>query len=111
MSAKPSRQAKLPETPRPMTRKATRHSVQGMLVAVRGSQGDRATAQLNDFSAFGCNIVSDAPWLRMGCFISLRLSDDVTVQAIVRWVRNGACGVEFLRPLPYADAEAFARGC
>ncbi|WP_088310110.1 PilZ domain-containing protein [Novosphingobium sp. B 225] len=108
VSAKLKTQAKLPESPRPQTRKAARRPAHG-LVVVRSSHGDRTTARLNDFSAFGCNLISDAAWLRMGGFIAIRLSDEVTVQAIVRWIRDGACGVEFLRPLPYSEADALGR--
>ncbi|MDP3907292.1 PilZ domain-containing protein [Novosphingobium sp.] len=90
-----------------MTRRASRRPARGT-VAVRSSHGDRTRAELHDFSAFGCNIVSDATWLRIGSFITLTLSEDSTTQAIVRWVRSGSCGVEFLRPLPYADAELLA---
>lgn len=108
MSAKPKSTAKLPESARPLTRKAARRPAHGVVV-VRSSHGDRTTARLADFSAFGCNIITDAAWLRIGGFIALRLSDEVTVQAIVRWIRNGSCGVEFLRPLPHDDAEALGR--
>ena len=111
MNAKTKNQVAKPErltaTPRPLTRKAARRPARGM-VGVRSSHGDQTVAELHDFSAFGCNIVSAAAWLRIGSFITLRLSDEHTAQAIVRWIRAGSCGVEFLRPLPYADAEQLA---
>ena len=89
---------------RPMTRKAARRKVQA-LVVVRSSQGERASAQLRDFTMFGCSLVVDeAPWLRLGSFISVRLNGELTVQAIVRWVRGTVSGIEFLRPLPYDAA-------
>ena len=107
MTAKTAQQQRLASSSRPLTRKAARRPARGA-VAVRSSHGDRVHAELHDFSAFGCNIVSDAAWLRMGSFITLALSEDVSVQAIVRWVRNGSSGAEFLRPLPYAEAELLA---
>ena len=107
MTAKIIEQQRLAAASRPLTRKAARRPARGV-VAVRSSHGDKIRAELHDFSAFGCNIVSDASWLRMGSFITLKLSEDISVQAIVRWVRNGSCGAEFLRPLPYADAELLA---
>lgn len=107
MTAKKAPQQRLASTSRPLTRKAARRPARGA-VTVRSSHGDQIHAELHDFSAFGCNVVSDAAWLRMGSFITLTLSEDTSVQAIVRWVRNGSCGAEFLRPLPYADAELLA---
>ena len=107
MPARPKDQHRLASASRPLTRKAARRPARGE-VAVRSSHGDRTTAGLHDFSAFGCNIVSDAAWLRLGSFITLTLSDAISTQAIVRWVRDGSCGVEFLRPLPHAEAELLA---
>ena len=107
MPAKTKQQQRLAATTRPLTRKASRRPARGE-VAVRSSHGDRTQAGLHDFSAFGCNIISDAAWLRLGSFVTLTLSEDISTQAIVRWVRDGSCGVEFLRPLPYADAELLA---
>ena len=95
---------------RPMTRKATRRKVQAMVV-VRSSQGERASARLRDVTIFGCNIETEAGWLRMGSFISVRLNSELTVQAIVRWVRGTACGIEFLRPLPYDAAQDLGLDC
>ena len=44
----------------------------------------------------------------MGQFITLRLSSDWTIQAIVRWVRDERAGIEFLRPIDSADARAIS---
>ena len=107
MTAKIIEQQRLAAASRPLTRKAARRPARGV-VAVRSSHGDKIRAELHDFSAFGCNIVSDAAWLRLGSFITLTLSDAISTQAIVRWVRDGSCGVEFLRPLPHAEAELLA---
>jgi hypothetical protein len=32
--------------------------------------------------------------------VALRLDDAEPLQAVVRWVRDGRAGLEFLRPLP-----------
>ena len=37
-------------------------------------------------------------WLRSGSFVSIKLEEDPLLQGIVRWVRNGAAGVEFIHP-------------
>ncbi len=104
MNAKTKPQDRSLPLGRPMTRKATRRKVQA-LVVVRSSQGERASARLRDFTMFGCSLVVDAaPWLRLGSFISVPLNSELTVQAIVRWVRQDICGIEFLRPLPYDAA-------
>lgn len=92
------------DSPRPLTRKSDRRAATGA-VLVQSSHGDRETARLNDISPFGCNILCEAEWLRLGGFIAIRPNDKVVVQAIVRWVRDGACGVEFLRPLAHDDFE------
>ena len=38
-------------------------------------------------------------------FVGIRLSPERTVQAIIRWSRDDTCGVEFLRPIPDAEAD------
>ena len=54
-----------------------------------------------DLSTHGCCLRSEADWLRLGSFVSISLGEDEPgLQAIVRWVRDGACGLEFLRPVP-----------
>lgn len=104
VSAKPSMQERLTKTQRPMTRRSDRRPASA-LVHVQSSHGDSTTARLNDISSYGCNVVSDAPWLRLGVFVSLSLPEARSVHAVVRWTRNGSCGVEFLRPIPDAEAE------
>ena len=92
------------ETSRPLTRKGTRRPASS-LVLVTSSHGDRAKALLRDISIYGCNLVSEAGWLRTGMFIGIRLNPERTAQAIIRWSREDTCGVEFLRPIPDAEAE------
>lgn len=104
MAAKPKLALARQEAPRPLTRRIVRRPARG-LVLVTSSHGDRAKAQLRDISIYGCNLISDETWLRTGMFISIRLNPERTVQAIVRWARNDTCGVEFLRPIPDAEAD------
>jgi hypothetical protein len=93
--------------PRVLSRQADRRSVAGA-VLIQSNNGDRTSARLRDISAYGCNLSCEADWLRMGRFISLRIGKDRTIQAIVRWSRDGATGIEFLRPISNAEAESFA---
>ena len=97
------------ETNRPLTRRGTRRPASS-LVLVTSSHGDRAKAVLRDISIYGCNLVTEATWLRMGMFIGIRLNPERTVQAIVRWAREDTCGVEFLRPIPDAEADELTGG-
>ncbi len=90
--------------PAALTRKADRQTVSGKVI-IQSNSGDRAPGRLRDISAYGCNLACEAEWLRIGRFISLRLAKDWTIQAIVRWNRDGATGVEFLRPLGHTDVE------
>jgi PilZ domain len=83
---------------RPKTRRVTRRPVK-VAVTVSTAGGESMIALIADISTHGCNIKSDTAWLRAGAFISIRLGEDAPIQAIVRWVRNGASGVEFLRPV------------
>jgi PilZ domain len=89
--------------PVPQTRRATRLRSHARAM-VRSSHGDRAKALVRDVSVHGCSLETEANWLRMGQFVSLRLSSEWSIQAIVRWVRDHRVGVEFLRPISDADA-------
>lgn len=91
---------------RVMTRKADRKPASGSVLIQSGS-GEQISARLRDLSGYGCNLACEADWLRLGRFISIRIGSDCTIQAIVRWARDGATGVEFLRPISGADAEKF----
>lgn len=86
------------EQVRPNTRRATRRVAEAV-ATIRNAQGEGAHARVRDVSVFGCSLATEADWLRTGMFISLVLSPDWTIQAIVRWSRDGICGAEFLRPI------------
>ena len=90
------------EQARPNTRRATRRVAEAV-ATIRNGQAGRSRARIRDVSVFGCSLASDADWLRTGMFISLEFSQEWTIQAVVRWNRDGICGVEFLRPI--SDAE------
>ncbi len=71
--------------------------------------GHRCYAELGDISTHGCSIRSDADWLRMGMFITVQLGEDASLEAIIRWVREDAAGLEFLRPISPDQLEWHAR--
>ena len=103
MSAKP-KIAKLEATAaRPNTRRAARR-IAGAVATVRTSGGERSRARIRDVSVFGCSLVTEADWLRTGIFVTVQLAPDWSIQAIVRWARDGVGGVEFLRAISEADA-------
>ena len=93
--------------PRALTRKAERRPVTGAAV-IQSNAGERTSARLRDISVYGCNLACEADWLRMGRFITVRLGKDRTIQAIVRWTREGMTGIEFLRPISEGEAEAIS---
>ena len=88
----------------PARRKAERLPFSGKVV-IRSSLGERTVASLRNISPFGCNLVSDAEWLRCGRFISVYPARDRAIQAIVRWTRAGSAGVEFLKPIDLAEVD------
>ena len=74
-------------------------------VGVTSSIGEHTVAAVRNVSIHGCNLKTGAEWLRMGRVIGIEIQPARTVQAIVRWSRDGATGVEFLRPLSADDAQ------
>lgn len=80
------------------------------VVSVTASSGEQADAAIQNVSIHGCNLQSDEPWLRLGRFITIGLDPERSVQGIVRWVRDGSTGVEFLRPISSAEAQQIAAG-
>jgi len=69
------------------------------------SRGEEVMVWLGDASTHGCSVRCDAEWLRTGRFVTVALVGDQPVQAVVRWVRDGVAGLEFLRPLPATMTE------
>ncbi len=64
------------------------------------STGQETNVQLAEVSLHGCRITISEPWLRNGMFVSIGLGDEPMLEAIVRWVRGGDAGMEFLWPIP-----------
>ncbi len=56
--------------------------------------------QLAEVSLHGCRIQTQEPWLRVGGFVSIYISQGEKLQSIVRWCRDGAAGMEFLHAIP-----------
>jgi len=93
-------------------RRGTRRRAAANRVSILSLNGEEVTVDLADVSLYGCAIRSDAEWLRVGGFISIGIGGKPWVQAIVRWIRNGQAGMEFIRPLPAERSEwhALIRG-
>lgn len=92
---------------RPDARIVSRKKTKGS-VLVQSSRGERCIARLRDISVFGCNLLTEADWLRNGSYISIRLGGDRSIQGIVRWARDGTHGIEFLRAISDAEAQQIA---
>ena len=99
MAANIERLSCFSDMPAPTRRKAHRRLVDATVTVLTAS-GDEAAARVGDASTHGCSLTVDAGWLRNGRFVTLLLDDAEPLQAIVRWVRDGRAGLEFLRPLP-----------
>lgn len=72
---------------------------------VTSSHGDRAKAVLRDISIYGCNLVSEDGWLRIGHVRRHQALARTDRPGDHRWSRDDTCGVEFLRPIPDAEAD------
>ena len=84
----------------PERRREPRYTATGHDAIIRSSKGNTESAQPADLSLHGCSVRSSADWLRNGSFVTIGLDDESMLQAIVRWVRDGSAGMEFLRPIP-----------
>lgn len=69
------------------------------------AHGDRAEIRIAEVSLHGCRIRGDLNWLRNGAFVSVAVEGGRRLQAIIRWVREGSAGMEFLRPVPHECTE------
>lgn len=88
----------------PCRRKAARRPFDGKVV-ISSSQAERSLGRMCNISPFGCNVRVTADWLRVGRIVSLKVSPERTIQAIVRWTRDDQAGLEFLRAIDLAEAE------
>lgn len=73
-------------------------------VQVRSMQGDTAAAVVHDVSSFGCSLAFSGEWRRMGMILRVTPCEGRSIDAVVRWLDDTMCGIEFLRPV--ADAGA-----
>ncbi|MCX7864651.1 MAG: PilZ domain-containing protein [Novosphingobium sp.] len=64
------------------------------------SPDETIEVELADISMHGCCIKASAAGLRIGRFISIGIDGNPMLQAVIRWVRDGAAGMEFVRPIP-----------
>ncbi len=69
------------------------------------ANGETAQVILADVSAQGCCVRCPAGTLRSGQFIGIALDAEEPLQAVIRWVRDGAVGMEFVRPVPTARTD------
>lgn len=90
--------------PRPSRRKEARYST-WFDAKLESSRGDNADVLLSEVSMHGCRIKCEETWLRTGSFVAIGLEEGPMLQAIVRWIRDGNVGMEFLRPIPPERAE------
>ena len=91
----------------PERRRTVRQTVWA-LATMTCPRGRSAEAELTDLSLHGVRVNSQADWLRIGQFVSIALEEEPPVQAIVRWMRDGEAGMEFLRPIPADRASWYA---
>jgi len=64
------------------------------------SDGAGGDVELADISMHGCSVRSETEDLRIGRFVSIGIDAEPMLQAVIRWVRDGTAGMEFLRPIP-----------
>jgi hypothetical protein len=83
----------------PDRRKAARRRVQTFAV-LETMKGDRIEGELADLSMLGCAVKAPVDTLGIGRFVSFGIKGEPSLQGIVRWVRDGTAGIEFLQPVP-----------
>lgn len=99
MSTKLARLPATSEEVGPERRQSARHPARAM-AKLSSSHGEETEATLADVSMHGCCVKSKVAWLRTGTFITIGIAGESALPAIVRWVRDGSAGMEFLRPIP-----------
>ena len=72
---------------------------------LQSAQGDAEDVLLTDVSTHGCCLRSESPRLRVGAILSVAVGDNPALPGVVRWVRDGSAGMEFLRSIPHERAE------
>jgi hypothetical protein len=69
---------------------------------VGASLSERIEGHLTDLSELGCSFAAPAGAFGVGDTVWLRLDPIQPWRGIVRWVKDGRVGVEFIRPLTLA---------
>ena len=104
MSGQLARLQSLPSDTRPERRKVSRYPTE-VTALLRAASGDQAEVRIADVSTHGCSVRGEAAWLRVGIFLSIGFDEEPGLQAVVRWIRDGSAGMEFLRPVPPESKE------
>lgn len=83
----------------PKRRKVARQPVWAQ-ATLSTSDGESCEVSLTDISTHGLRVSGVEAWPRTGQFVGVSIEGEPPLQAIVRWVRDGEAGMEFLRPIP-----------
>jgi hypothetical protein len=83
----------------PDRRKAARRRVKTDAV-LETMKGDRIEGVIADLSMLGCAVKGPIDDLGISRFVSFAIKGEPPLQGIVRWVRDGSAGIEFLQPVP-----------
>lgn len=67
---------------------------------LENAHGDGVDVLLADVSLHGCRVRCEERWLRTGSFVSISIESGNRLQGVIRWIRDGFVGMEFLRPIP-----------
>jgi hypothetical protein len=94
-----------PDPGGPANRRRDPRTIVEVGATVISARGEQAPITIANISVHGCNITGDAPWLRLGQFVTIRLAEGQPMQGIVRWTRDGSAGLEFMRAVPQGHAE------
>ena len=80
-------------------RRGPRHAIRAK-AWLQSSGGKREQVAVIDVSSHGCAVNVEAAWLRAGSFVTVGIGEAPGLRAIIRWVRDGGAGMEFLGPIP-----------
>jgi len=83
---------------KPNRRKERRYAA-GFPARLKSSEGELTDVMVAEVSLHGCSVNTDAQWIGQGKFVSIGLSEKPMLLAIVRWVRSGSAGMEFVREI------------
>ncbi len=84
-------------------RRAVRRKVAEIVVHVVTPSGTY-TAEIKDVSIHGCSLSYDKAVPKLGQIVKIARDGIDPAAGIIRWVRDGIAGLEFLRPLSSSHA-------